>query len=469
VLLGRKKFGQQGWSRSYGFNTGDLEICANVLQSYLDTASETEFGVPWQDLRYIFGEIMYGGHITDFWDRRTNNTYLEVMFNEGITKGEPIAPKFVLPLPGEMDFGGYKDFLETALPAEAPPPLLGLHPNAEIGYLTSSTNDLCSVVLRLRAGSSQAAAGSGSKARDVLEDLSKRVPKAYDMITLGERAAELKDSEQIPYVLLAVQECGRMSLLVDEIRRTLDDLRKGMNGQLNMSQWMEDLSEALGFNQVPGRNAFHQCSWEKLAWPSLKPLTAWFADLLSRVDCLNTWSTSLVLPYSTWMPGLFNPTAFLTAVMQVTARRKNMPLDNMTTATHITMLRTANAATDYPEDGAYIHGLFIQGARWTDPIESDEFKEDVSGTVCAGVVTDAKLKELLPEMPVIYVKAVSTLPEWDPTSVGYLRPDADNYNCPVYTTTLRGPTYVFLATLKTKEPSWKWTLAGVALIMSADN
>jgi len=32
--------------------------------------------VPYDDLKYIFGEIMYGGHITDFWDRRTNNTYL---------------------------------------------------------------------------------------------------------------------------------------------------------------------------------------------------------------------------------------------------------------------------------------------------------------------------------------------------------------------------------------------------------
>lgn len=39
----------------------------------------TEFfsQVPWTDLRYLFGEIMYGGHITDDWDRRLCRTYLE--------------------------------------------------------------------------------------------------------------------------------------------------------------------------------------------------------------------------------------------------------------------------------------------------------------------------------------------------------------------------------------------------------
>merc|ERR1719326_1858368 len=54
LVLGRRRFGQQGWSRAYSFNTGDLLICANVLESYLNAAPEGI--VPWDDLRYIFGE-----------------------------------------------------------------------------------------------------------------------------------------------------------------------------------------------------------------------------------------------------------------------------------------------------------------------------------------------------------------------------------------------------------------------------
>lgn len=42
--------------------------------------------MPWEDLRYLFGEIMYGGHITDDWDRRLCRTYLLVfMDNEMVS------------------------------------------------------------------------------------------------------------------------------------------------------------------------------------------------------------------------------------------------------------------------------------------------------------------------------------------------------------------------------------------------
>lgn len=74
VVCERRKFGPQGWNRVYPYNTGDLTISAMVLYNYLEANAK----VPWEDLRYLFGEIMYGGHITDDWDRRLCKTYLEV-------------------------------------------------------------------------------------------------------------------------------------------------------------------------------------------------------------------------------------------------------------------------------------------------------------------------------------------------------------------------------------------------------
>lgn len=62
--------------------------------------------VPYDDLRYLVGEIMYGGHITDDWDRRLCKTYLEEFIKPEMLEGELcLAPGF--PLPGNMDYNGY--------------------------------------------------------------------------------------------------------------------------------------------------------------------------------------------------------------------------------------------------------------------------------------------------------------------------------------------------------------------------
>ena len=36
VVVERRKFGPQGWNRSYPYNTGDLTISVNVLFNYLE-------------------------------------------------------------------------------------------------------------------------------------------------------------------------------------------------------------------------------------------------------------------------------------------------------------------------------------------------------------------------------------------------------------------------------------------------
>jgi hypothetical protein len=42
-----------GFCRGYSFNTGDLTTCGDVLPNYLEAYES----VPWDDLRYMFGEV----------------------------------------------------------------------------------------------------------------------------------------------------------------------------------------------------------------------------------------------------------------------------------------------------------------------------------------------------------------------------------------------------------------------------
>jgi dynein heavy chain len=247
------------------------------------------------------------------------------------------------------------------------------------------------------------------------------------------------------------------------------ELDKGLKGQLNMSDTMEDLVTALSINQWPGRNPFSKCSWQKLAWPSMKNLVFMYADMLKRITQLDEWSESLERPLCLWLPGLFNPTAYLTAVSQVTGRQTGGALDKMTTETHVTLKRDPKEVAEQPEGGGVlVHGLFIEGARWPigNEVEKDE-KYLVGNTPVGGSLVDGRLKELLPLMPILYCKAVPVQSTWEPSAVGYLRHIDGVYECPVYITQFRGPTYVFLATLKTLAPKSKWVLTGTAVIMQS--
>ncbi|CAB1338188.1 unnamed protein product, partial [Coregonus sp. 'balchen'] len=370
VVAERRKFGPQGWNRSYPFNTGDLTISIN---------------------------IMYGGHITDDWDRRLCRTYLEEFIKPEMMEGELyLAPGF--PLPGNMDYNTYHQYIDDTLPAESPY-LYGLHPNAEIGFLTQTSEKLFRTVLEMQPRDGGAGEGSGT--------------------TRDEK-------------VVALQECERMNTLTQEIRRSLRELNLGLKGELTMTSDMESLQTAIFLDLVPE-------SWTRRAYPSMCGLALWFTDLLGRIKELEAWSADFILPSAVWLAGFFNPQSFLTAIMQAMARRNEWPLDRMCLQCDVTKKNREDFSTP-PREGAYVHGLYMEGARWDTQ---------------AGMMVDARLKELTPTMPVIFIRAI-------PVDKQEVR---NVYQCPVYKTQQRGPTYVWTFNLKTKEYPSKWTLAGVALLL----
>uniref|UniRef100_A0A672VBK3 Dynein axonemal heavy chain 17 n=1 Tax=Strigops habroptila TaxID=2489341 RepID=A0A672VBK3_STRHB len=425
VVAERRKFGPQGWNRSYPFNTGDLTISVNVLYNYLEASPK----VPYDDLRYLFGEIMYGGHITDDWDRRLCRTYLEEFIKPEMLEGEfLLAPGF--PLPGNMDYNGYHQYIDDALPPESPY-LYGLHPNAEIGFLTQTSEKLFRVVLEMQPrDTSMSDGGVGTREETVKALLEEMLEKLMDEFNITELMAKVE--ERTPYSVVAFQECERMNILTSEIKRSLKELDLGLKGELTMTSDMENLQNALFLDMVPE-------SWTKKAYPSTASLGTWFADLLTRIKELEAWTGDFSLPSTVWLAGFFNPQSILTAIMQCTARKNGWPLDKMTLQCDVTKKNREDFASP-PREGAYVHGLFMEGARWD---------------AQTGIITDAKLKELTPAVPVIFLKAI-------PADKQDLR---NMYPCPVYKTRQRGPTYVWTFNLKTKENPSKWVLAGVALLL----
>ena len=431
-LLQRKKFGTIGWNFTYPFSTGDLVNSSQCAVNYLENNSK----IPWSDLRYLFGEILYGGHVFNDWDRVLVNTYLNVWMTEAILESIPFFPGFMSPPP--LNMKGYHEYIEESFPAESPA-CFGLHSNAEIGFRLMQAAEMFTAIQDLQP---KTAGGEGSMSREdkskmILDEILEKLPDDFDMLDITDRLA---GEDRSPFTNVFLQEIERMNILLKIMKVSLFELDLGLKGDLTISDAMETLMDALFLDRIP-------TGWEKKAYPSKRALGSWVTDVLERAKQLQGWVDDMNVPKVTWFPGFFNPQSFLTAVQQQTARKNEWPLDKTVVVTDVTKKRDPEEIDTVSRDGAYICGMTLEGCRWDDKI---------------GALADSHPKELFAPMPVMLLKAVTV----------EKAEQKDMYNCPVYKTKLRPKGalghpdggYIFTANLKTKEKAEKWVMAGVALL-----
>ena len=323
---------------------------------------------------------MYGGHITDDWDRKLCRTYLLEYMHPDQLEGELfLAPGYAVP--PNSDYKGYHAYIDENLPPESPY-LYGLHPNAEIGVLTQTSEELFKTLLEMQPKDSGGGGGGGmsmeEKVKNILDEIMEKLPDEFNLYELNQKV-----EEKTPYVVVALQECERMNILMNEIRTTLKACSLGLKGELTITSAMESLMNSLFIDQVPG-------SWMARAFPSMLGLTAWYADLLQRIKELENWTGDFQMPACLWLGGLFNPQSLLTAIMQSMARKNEWPLDKMALQCDVTK-KAREDMNAPPREGAYISGLFMEGARWDTQ---------------QGSIAESKLKELTPAMPVLFIKAI---------------------------------------------------------------
>jgi len=435
VVCERRKFGPLGWNRGYPFNPGDLKDSIAVANNYLEGGST----IPWDDLRYLFGEIFYGGHITDNYDRALCTAYLLAYVRVELLEGIQMFPGF--PSPPTLNYKGYLEYIEDGLERETPI-AYGLHPNAEINFMTMQAAQLFSDISNLSpkdGGGGEGGMTESERVKLTLDDILERLPDLFGMLEVMERIEEVT-----PYTGVFLQECERMNTLIFEVRRSLVELDSGLKGDLSITEPMEKLIAALSSYKVP-------MSWEKLAWASRDALAGWLSNLLARQIQLMNWTGDLALPKVTWVAGLFNTQAFVNAIMQVTSRKNDWALNKLVTTVDVTKKMTPEEVEAPTRDGAYLYGLYMEGARWD---------------TATGCLEDSYMKELYPKMPVIQMKSILAEKE-DRRGV---------YLCPVYKQTERatpgtatpGSGFVFMMQLKTKQPAAKWTMAGVAMLLAID-
>jgi len=436
LMLERKKFGPLGYNMKYPFASADLRDSATVLFNYLEGSSAVK--IPWDDLRYIFGEIMYGGHIVDDWDRRMCEKYLVYFMKDELLDEIEMIPyadgRLCWASPQAGPHEKYLEYIET-MPGESPL-FFGMHPNAEINFRTVQCEKLFDFLMMLAGSGDEGEGGdegaspmaiAESMAAEILEEVQEK------KFPIDDVSRAMTDEEKGPYQFVFIQECDYMNGLVHEMVLGLSELMLGFKGELTMSEKMESLATSLFTEKLP-------MWWVKLGFASTRPLRSWRYNLQDRCVQLDDWiAEPLSIPKVTDISKLFNAASFLTAIKQICCQTQGLELDKLQVFTDVTK-REPKQVDSHAKEGSFVQGLFLEGARW----DSTQ-----------GSMEDSKPKEMAVLMPVIICKA-------GPQSE---KLDKAIYICPTYAVDTRTPYFVFPAQLRTKYIADKWVLAGVAMIL----
>ncbi|XP_037908989.1 dynein heavy chain 3, axonemal [Hermetia illucens] len=444
VIQERREFGPLGWNIAYEFNESDLKISLVQLKMFLK-----QYGViPFEGHRYLTGECNYGGRVTDDKDRRLLLSLLNLVYNQDTidTNNYSLSASGNYRIPLIPNRTNSLEYIST-FPLSPHPEVFGLHENADINRNNKETAGLLSGVLltqtQLLAATkaSEESDTKGDPALQLCHEILSRLPESYDIKKISAKYPVLYTNSMNTVLR---QELIRFNRLLEYIRRSLINVQKAVQGQIAMIPELERIHHAMIIGKLPG-------DWLGKSYPSLKPLGGYINDFLARLDFFQNWIDNGE-PNVYWLSGFYFTQSFITGVLQNYSRKNRFQIDLITLKFFVTDFESD--ANKSPEIGAYIKGLFLEGARWNRETHA---------------LDESFPKILFDQMPVILME-----PILKSTKVV----DENKYECPIYKTSERrgvlsttghSTNFVMFMELNSKVKPTHWINRGTALLCQLDD
>ncbi|KAJ2368973.1 dynein heavy chain, partial [Coemansia sp. RSA 2610] len=381
VAVERLRYAPLGWSSAYEFSDADFACALATVDCWVARAAHGRANIdpariPWDAIRTLLAESVYGGRIDSDFDHAVLRSFVARWFCadaygadfdlcDGVRAPEGIAPR---------------DFVRWCeqLPEHEPPTWLGLPPNAETLLLVHKGRELVADVRRLRSlmddddgddddeGEEPAPNAASAATADADHAELPAFMRQVELLAAGFAAAlpaaalpplsAAPDAADTPLFRVVEREHSVAQTLLAQVRRDLEQLRRVCRGECKQTNHLRQLLADFNAGVVPQ-------SWLVYTVPRGLALSRWIADFVQRLSQTQALAQSALDPQAridVWLGGLLFPEAFITATRQMAAKQLACSLEEL----QIALVREPA--------GVAVSGLKLEGAVWSDSVQLND-------------------------------------------------------------------------------------------------
>jgi dynein heavy chain 1 len=403
VVQERLRYAPFGWSKVFEFNNTDKRNSIDTIDYWVDTVSAGGVkahvdpdALPWDAIRVLLSQTIYGGRIDNIFDQRLLDAFLHQWFQPASFNHDFAlvnAPRFqrdnmVIPAPtNAKDKQGFVAWIES-LPSSDAPSWLGLPDSAELLLLQTKAQSTLANLLKMQTldddtdtveltmsskdPSSSSSNSSGSEEEDGrpswIKSLESSSKKWKELLPAdGSLLALEKSEKQNPLQRFFEREIELGRSLLASLHEDMVTLDQVCRGEIKQTNHLRALMSTLSKGGIPQ-------VWKQYPIVEATSINQWIVDFASRVAQLKIAKPLLAQlessqqPLRVWLGGLFSPEAFITATRQRAARGHSWSLENL--ELHTTVLATEQDIKEAqidPSASFIVEGTFLQGAQWDAP------------------------------------------------------------------------------------------------------
>ncbi|CAF3746445.1 unnamed protein product [Rotaria socialis] len=474
VIHERKKFGALGWNLSYEFNQSDLEVAVLELENLVRRSKNQ---VPSFDVFcYLAGSVIYGGRVTDEFDRRRLLRIIERFYcPETLEENYSYAGDEARQSPSlNLNFSGLLSYI-NALPDFDDPRVFGMHPNTNRALMYVQANRVVEMLVTIEPQyrmmiSLGTSSDSDAACLAIIEDIKAKLPLSIETgfgpqarrITFENALAKISERLEHKYHAYSIffsllkQEIRAYNELLELVHVTCADLRRAVLGETVVSEVLEETQRTLLMHEMPR-------IWRKRSYPSTKSLRAWISDHLLRIAFFKDWTRLIVTyveDYKTLspLPPTFNigafyyPKGLFSAILQSSARSIALPIDQLKFSYEVLDQKEERLALQSSTASFEYYLSFANGAQWDYELHQ---------------IVDCTSQQRTHRLPPLLCKLVpKDTDNLDSTNV---------YECPVYLTASRAVSasqaskhLVGTVAIPCSETESFWTTRSIAGILEID-